>query len=635
MKSLLLKMILYFGLIVCVICVICSVFSVITSSENLLEVEEKIGLELRNAYILTISDSMIAEENLLRSIARQTELTDNAFSIKQKLDSLQPDLEDSRAMGFLHFGLIQPNGMMYSTDGTNTDVSLEPYFTMTMKGEAFVSDPFFTRSGEFIQISTVPLLVNNRSVGGLVLMKDGFFLSGIVDRINLGETGSGALFSLETGQTIAVPLRDRQNIESGMNIIEDVKINPDLKGLETIILNLMNGEVGIETFTCYLKHNHTLTAHEKEAGIAACYTPDGVDKMVFYAPIPGMNWGLILFQEMDEILASSNESRNVMIFFTIILFIISLLLTFFIARNISLPIKYATEQIQYLTEGDLSFKNKLQLYQRKKDEIGTIARSIQTLQKNISHIFRDILNVAQQVADGSKEISTSSQSLSSVASEQAAATEEVSATMEEMSTTVKQNADSAIKTGSVSKQAVENVYVGKDAVDGALEAVKKIASEISIIDGIASQTNLLALNAAIEAARAGEAGKGFAVVAGEIRKLAEKSQVAATEINMLSAKTITAAERAGEVISSAIPGIEQTADLIGEISSVCIEQSSQVEQVNKAIIPINAGTQENTSSSEELAAMATNMSDQSAILTELLKFFKLSDDDNDGEVSPP
>ena len=84
-----------------------------------------------------------------------------------------------------------------------------------------------------------------------------------------------------------------------------------------------------------------------------------------------------------------------------------------------------------------------------------------------------------------------------------------------------------METEKIAAQAAAAAREGGVAMQETIRALQEISSKIGIINEIARQTNLLALNASIEAARAGEHGKGFAVVAAEVRKLAERSQVAA------------------------------------------------------------------------------------------------------------
>ena len=223
------------------------------------------------------------------------------------------------------------------------------------------------------------------------------------------------------------------------------------------------------------------------------------------------------------------------------------------------------------------------------------------------------------------QMSSTSQSLSQSASEQAASVEQTTASLQEMAASIKQNADSANVTDGMATKASREALEGGEAVGKTVDAMKSIATKISIIDDIAYQTNLLALNAAIEAARAGEHGKGFAVVAAEVRKLAERSQVAAQEIGQLAGSSVTMAEQAGAVLKQMVPTINKTSELVQEISAASGEQSQGVGQITGAVNHLNTATQQNASASEELSATAEELSGQAAALQELMAFFTLND----------
>ena len=303
---------------------------------------------------------------------------------------------------------------------------------------------------------------------------------------------------------------------------------------------------------------------------------------------------------------------------------LALLMAFAITRSITGPVGRAAEAAKRLSEGDLS----VQIEVSGKDEIGQLMLAMQNMVAKLSQVVTEVNGGAEALAGASEEVSATAQSLSQASSEQAAGVEETSASMEQMTASISQNTENARVTDGMASKAALEATEGGEAVRATVLAMKQIAQKIGIIDDIAYQTNLLALNAAIEAARAGEHGKGFAVVAAEVRKLAERSQIAAQEIGMVASSSVELAEKAGKLLDSIVPNIKKTSDLVQEITAASEEQSSGVGQINAAVTQLSQTTQQNASSSEELAATAEEMSGQAEQLQQAMAFFKLAGGSN-------
>jgi methyl-accepting chemotaxis protein len=281
------------------------------------------------------------------------------------------------------------------------------------------------------------------------------------------------------------------------------------------------------------------------------------------------------------------------------------------------PLTEVGRVLTALEEGDLTAR----IGTEYAGQLETLRQAANNSLTKLTQIVGEVVAAADQLAQASGQISGASQSLSQSATEQAASVEETSASIEQMAASINQNSDNAKVTDQIAGKAATEAAEGGAAVQQTVEAMKEIASKIAIVDDIAFQTNMLALNATIEAARAGEHGKGFAVVATEVGKLAERSQVAAQEIGQLAAGSVQTAERAGGLLQEIVPGIGRTSDLVQEIAAASAEQAAGVSQVNRAMTQMNQITQQNASSSEELAATAEQMMSQTANLTQMMRFF--------------
>ncbi|NDY96238.1 hypothetical protein G3I74_10890 [Wenzhouxiangella sp. C33] len=300
----------------------------------------------------------------------------------------------------------------------------------------------------------------------------------------------------------------------------------------------------------------------------------------------------------------------------------TLFLAFYVSRILFRQLggepSYGQAVIARVAAGDLSVRVAVQ----GSDEASLLG-SVRAMVAKLSEIVGSVNAAADELASASQQVSSTSENLSQGASEQSASVEQVSASMEEMSASIAQNSENARVTNELSSRSAEEANAGGTAVADTVEAMRSIAEKIQIIDEIAYQTNLLALNAAIEAARAGEHGKGFAVVAAEVRKLAERSQLAASEIGTVAATSVATAEQAGKALEGLVPAIEKTSQLVQEITAASGEQASGASQISDAMSQLNSVTQQSASSSEELAATSEELSGQAMQLQQLMSFFQL------------
>ena len=292
----------------------------------------------------------------------------------------------------------------------------------------------------------------------------------------------------------------------------------------------------------------------------------------------------------------------------------------------------ASEVAKAVSEGDLTTRIVL----RAGDRESLMAR-LSDMQTGLAKAVSQVRQGSDHVATASSEIALGNQDLSGRTEQQATALQQTRSTMEQLGSTVSNNADNAhqanelaLGASSVATRGGEVVGQVVQTMKGINESSKKIADIIAVIDGIAFQTNILALNAAVEAARAGEQGRGFAVVASEVRSLAQRSADAAREIKTLISASVdrvahgtALVDTAGRTMDEIVVAIKRVSDIVGEISSASLEQSTAVARVGESVSQMDEATQQNAALVEQSAAAAESLKMQAHQLVDAVAVFRL------------
>jgi methyl-accepting chemotaxis protein len=330
--------------------------------------------------------------------------------------------------------------------------------------------------------------------------------------------------------------------------------------------------------------------------------------------------------------ATHQQARILMSTAVVLALLLGAMLALFITRSIVHPLRAVGAVIVTVAQGDLTQRVEV----NSKDELGELGRILNTTNEGLREMVLQIQESALAISTASGEISMGNTDLSRRTEEQAASLEETASSMEQITSNVNQTADNARSANTESAKARQIAQDGGTAVTqviAAMEAINassaKINEIIGVVDEIAFQTNLLALNAAVEAARAGEQGRGFAVVAAEVRNLAKRSADAAKEIKGLIRESVAKSQdgnkiaaHAGETIAEVVTNVQRVTSLVSEIASATQEQSTGLNEINKAVVQMDEVTQQNAALVEEAAAAAESLDSQAHALTEIVSRFK-------------
>lgn len=345
----------------------------------------------------------------------------------------------------------------------------------------------------------------------------------------------------------------------------------------------------------------------------------------------------------------ASEVQLLLVFVSLFVAGISIVISIYISRGISMPARLIAQAASEITHGNLALND---IAVKSSDELGQLAVSFNQMKGNLRHVIEQVAHAAQQVTASSQQL-TASAAHSTLAANQVASSifdmaqgaqmqlttfTETTVAVQQMSVGIQQIATNANIVAGKSSQASETATNGSKSIEKAIsqmaqlektvntsaqvitklgEQSKEIGQIVGTISGIAGQTNLLALNAAIEAARAGEQGRGFAVVAEEVRKLAEQSQEAAKKIAQLIGEIQGDTEEAVIAMNKGTNEVKigaQVVDVAGksfqDIAQLVLEVSTQIKDISSAIQQIADGSQVIVVSVKEIDSVSKKTSEE-------------------------
>jgi methyl-accepting chemotaxis protein len=615
-KKLSVKMMIYIGGLVLLVALGLGITALFFATDTVRDEAEITMMQITDLGAAEVETLIEGRLDVLYEVANRQQMQTMNWEL-QKEDLV----DDVERLGYLDMAVVTPDGKArYVIGDTISELGDRGYVQKGFDGEANVSDVLISRvTNSAVLMFAAPIQRGGQTVGVLIARRDGAALNDVTDTMGIGENGYVYVVNRE-GTIVSHPTRDF--VMSQLNIIEEAKTDDGFKEVAEMLETTLVEERGLGE-----------------------YQFQGRNMYGGYAPVSGTDWILINVALEEEFFQGLVAMQRALLFASIAFVLIGILIAVLLGRSIARPITYLSEELNKIAQYDLTVEEDKQgeKIRKKEDEIGKIAKAVQTMRSNLKNLIHEINDDAVNVAASSEELTATSEQVSLASDEVAKTIEEIAdGAMDQAKETtdgaqemnilgeiitaeielVKILSDSANEVNQLKEEGLvvlkdlevktnENNDASKEVQSIIIETnnnADKIESASDMIKGIAEQTNLLALNASIEAARAGEAGKGFAVVADEIRKLAEETNQFAGEISdtitslsNMTEKGVETMNKAGKIVEEQKVSLDNTHNKFQGISEA-------VEQVKNVVIELNESTENMMGKKTEIINIIENLS---------------------------
>ncbi|WP_424910245.1 methyl-accepting chemotaxis protein [Thermovenabulum sp.] len=548
-------------------------------------------------------------------------------SLEEKLQYLRDQLRKSIKLDFKRFALIGTDGNGYYQDGTPVDAEDANYYkAIAQKGmsgfELRVQQN--KNSFDYLFYSPVRHYLTNELAGAVVGIVDGNKFNQLISSATYSEDGYS--FAIDDKGNI-IAHKDLDRIMKKENLINSSSF------LKNPVNRMIKGEKGIDE----VKEN-------------------GRDWLIAFAPVGNTRWSVGVVAPKEEVLKGIGRLKSAMISFSVLIIILSVFMTFAMAKTTITPVLAVIQQIGSISKGDFTARMEEKFLNRR-DEIGELALSVKRLKENFLPLIVGIreetkvlfnssvkLNdISEEIAISSEEVAKTVENVAQGANEQTMKIKDINDLIEEIKGSinglfdeiarVKNSGEESFSYAQTGKEKLGNLVGSIEEISGSFKlvlekleqmktSVKQVEEVVEIIKGIAEQTNLLALNAAIEAARAGDKGSGFSVVASEIRKLSEQTRLSLEKIRNLLRNMVSDTEqvvRTSELMDGklkkqqestgdTLSAFEKISMSISEMKTLIEKVFSDIEQISKLKDVIAERIEAISRTSEEASVSAEQIS---------------------------